>query len=322
MGKTMNHQRVAHHPWETRFKQVVVLAMWASLVVGGSILPAMAQETKAPVKKAPEQKFEDKTLTTKDGVYLRCTYYPGPESKQTVPIILVHDWDRNRSDLHQLALYLQRMKYSVIAPDLRGHGNSLQVANSNESIDRNKMRKAAIAAMVLDIEAAKSFLLKENNEGKVNIEQLGVIGTGFGASLALSWAIDDWNARSLPTYKMGQDVKGLVLVSPLYSFKGITINQAIRDVRVLSQLSVLIAVGGQDAGALRDAERVRSAFERAWGGENPDTVRFYAADTSLQGAALITPETGVDRWIAAFLDQRLVKQGERFPWTDRTSPLK
>ena len=76
------------------------------------------------------------------------------------------------------------------------------------------MSRAAIESMVLDIEAAKTFLLQRNNEGKLNIEQLGVLGTGFGATLALIWAVGDWNVRNLPTYKMGQDVKAVILVSP------------------------------------------------------------------------------------------------------------
>ncbi len=307
----------------SRSKQVAVLALLAAILAGLDTPPASAQNKKAADTEPAEPSFKEETLTTKDGVYLRCTYYPGPEKQQTIPMILVHDWGSRRGELHQLALYLQSMGYAVIVPDLRGHGNSLQVEGREEPLDPAKMRRQAIEAMVLDIEAAKTFLLKQNNEGKLNIEQLGVLGTGFGASLALNWAIRDWNVPNLPTYKMGQDVKALVLVSPPRSFKGTTINVALKDQRVLAQLSALIIVGSEDTTSLSDAERIHKAFERAWGGENPEALPFFAAETSLQGTALInTPGTGVDRWIAAFLDQRLKRQAERFPWTDRTSPIK
>ncbi len=321
----MSHQHPVYHESWTRSLHVAVLALLASVLGGLNVQPAAAQTKKAPAKGPAEQKFEDTTLTTKDGVFLRCTYYKGPETKQTVPIILVHDWDSRRGELHQLALYLQRMEYAVLVPDLRGHGNSVQVENSDTALDRGKMRRPAIEAMVLDIEAAKTFLLKENNAGKLNIELLGVLGTGFGASLALNWAIHDWNVPNLRSYKMGQDVKALVLISPQRSFKGTTINPALKDLRVLAQLSALVVVGGEESTVLKDAERVHQAFARAWGADNSEAVQalpFFAAETSLQATALInTPGTGVDRWIAAFLDQRLKRQQERFPWADRTSPL-
>ena len=49
-----------------------------------------------------------------------------------------------------------------------------------------------------DVEAAKTFLMQRNNEGKLNIEQLGVLGCGFGATLAIHWAVHDWNLAICP----------------------------------------------------------------------------------------------------------------------------
>ncbi len=320
----MNHQVSVRSETAQQLQHMVVLAALIILVAVISPRLASAQKKGAAGKKpAAELKSQDETLTTRDGVQLRCTYFPGPESKQTVPIILVHDWDSQRGELYPLAVYLQRMDYAVIVPDLRGHGNSVHVAGVEEPLDYRKFRRTAIEASLLDIEAVKTFLLKENNAGKLNIEQLGVLGTGFGASLALNWAIRDWSVQNLPTYKMGQDVKALVLVSPVRSFKGVTINMALRDLRILSHMSVLVAVGSEDSSAMSDAQRIHKAFDRAWGGDHPAEVRLFEANTSLQGFPLIsTPGTGVDRAIAAFLDQRLKQQSDRFPWTDRTSPLK
>ena len=276
-----------------------------------------------PSRKEATPKVEEVTLTTRDGVVLRCTYYPGPESKKTVPMILVHDWNESRGALHGVAQWMQQaLQVSVIVPDLRGHGHSLRAQGWNVPIDREKLKGPAIDAAMLDIEACKSFLLRHNNEGKVNIEQLGIAGSGFGALLAFKWAVADWSVPDLPSLKQGRDVKGLILVSPLRSHKGCTINQELKNLRVLSFISTLVLVGKQDARRLGDAQRIHKTFERAWGEHAKAAAPFFAVDTSLQGTELLTaPETGIDEWLKAFIQLRLVQQGERFPWTDRTSPL-
>ena len=124
-------------------------------------------------------------------------------------------------------------------------------------------RVGALESMLLDVEAAKTFLLQRNNEEKLNIEQLGVLGTGFGATLALNWAVRDWNVRNLPTYKMGQDVKALILISPRQSFKGVNRELGVEGSLSLSQLSVLIVVGHTRATRYADAKRIYKAFEAA-----------------------------------------------------------
>ena len=77
--------------------------------------------------------------------------------------------------------------------------------------------------MVNDIEACKRFLLRENNEGELNIELLTVVAAGeMGAVIGLNWVAMDWSWPILPGRKQGQDVKALVLLSPGQSFKGVT----------------------------------------------------------------------------------------------------
>ncbi len=250
---------------------------------------AQTETTKVdPRRRPPPPKFEDITLTSRDGVTLQCTYYPGPESKDTVPMILVHDWGGNKGDFHPIAMWMQQqLKLSVITVDLRGHGNSMRVRGMEEPIDREKLKGPALAAMVLDIEACKSHLLKMNNEGKVNIEQLGVLGTGFGATLAMKWAIQDWSVRNLPTYKQGWDVKALILASPQRTFKGFTISNELRKLTILRNISVLTMVGEEDPKAMGDAKRIHNAFERAWGEQKKEAAPLVEAPTSLQGMDLL-----------------------------------
>ena len=85
---------------------------------------------------------EDITLTTKDGVVLHCSWYPGVNEKETVPIILLHGWEEDRHVYKDYALFLQQKHgHAVIVPDLRGHGESTELANGME-LDLKRFGKA------------------------------------------------------------------------------------------------------------------------------------------------------------------------------------
>ncbi|MFO7906252.1 MAG: alpha/beta hydrolase [Pirellulaceae bacterium] len=340
-----------HEPLQTRFARImtgVSVGVLAVLIWGAWGQPVQSQVKKEgwpgkksqppaarkteprtkqakPQRKKPAAEQEDVTLTTDDGVELHCTYYPGPETKQTVPMMLVHDWDGSRKDLDPVALWMQRsLKLSVIVPDLRGHGESRRARGISGAIDRSELKANAINKMVLDIEACKSFLLRRNNEGKVNIEQLGVLGTGMGSLLAMKWAVRDWSVPDLPTYKQGRDVKALILISPTRSFRGATVKRELgaQFLRIWRHIATLTVVGSEELEERREAKRVHKIFKRAWGERNEEGAPFFAAPSSLQGTELLMDtSTGIDRWIATFIDRRLARLGQRFPWQDRTSPL-
>lgn len=309
-------------------KQTVITWLLLAIVVPAIGMSAAEAQTKkvAPRRpKAPEPKFEDITLVTRDGVELRCTYYPGPESKQTPAMILVHDWGENRGELHQVALWMQQsLKLSVIAPDLRGHGNSTQARGFEDPIDPERLKGRAVDAMTMDIEACKTFLLKRNNEGQLNIEQLGILGSGFGGTLALKWSIQDWSYPNLGALKQGQDVKALIMISPSRSFRGTTINTELNQLVILRNISVLTIVGGEDSRSMSEAKRIHNSLERAWPkDEREEAVPFATAATSLQKTELLKSRgMGVDRWIGRFITRRLIDLGDRLPWRDRTNPLK
>ncbi|MCU0959365.1 MAG: alpha/beta hydrolase [Pirellulaceae bacterium] len=277
-----------------------------------------------PAAKSEEKSSEDVTLTTKDGVILHATYYPGPEKKNTVPLILLHDFGGTRTDLHTLAVWLQQtLNHTVLVPDLRGHGTSDRQQGVDAPLDIDKMARPALEKMWQDVEAAKTYLLHRHNEGKLNIEQLGVLGTGYGAMLALKWAIKDWTVADLPTYKMGRDVKALILVSPMHTFKGVSIANELKIRNVLAQVSVLTVVGQQDTRLYGDAKRVIKAFEQAHRDDAEKTVIFLEADSPRQGIDLIYDrDLPTAAYIRDFIQYRLVQREAEFPWVDRTSPLK
>ena len=303
--------------WSAHLTVAIYLA---GILLFSPLSPLRAQAKKQPAN-PPEQAFEEVSLNAKDGVIVHATYYPGPEKKTTVPLILIHDWSSNRTELHSLAVYLQKeLGHTVIVPDLRGHGTSIRQMGTDRPIDPDRMNAPELKTMFRDIEATKTYLLQRHNEGKLNIEQLGVLGVGFGATLAIDWAVRDWNARSTPTFKNGQDVKALILVSPRQSFKGLNVSPLLKH-GSLSQIAVLTIVGKQDTDHYADAKKIFKAFETAHRGGSQDAARMYEADSALQGVDLIYDrELKVPDWITGCIKTCLVDRGADLPWMDRTSP--
>jgi pimeloyl-ACP methyl ester carboxylesterase len=299
-----------------------VFPAWPAVVLAGlvAIGPASAQEKKAKLP-APE----DVTLKTSDGVTIAATYYASRKDgkdagKDVAPLILLHAHKGSRGDLDRLALKLRAAGHAVIAPDLRGHGDSTPLAGD--------VSQADVEAMVRqDLEAVKGFLVEKNNAAELNIERLGVVGLEMGAVVAINWAALDWSWPVLATGKQGQDVKGIVLVSPEWSFKGARINEAAAHPQVRSEVSALIIVGRRSSALLPGARRLHSALARyreaprTGNANEKQTLWLQTPQTSLQGTALVNEKSlGVDQMILDFAELRLADPPQA--WSVRQSPLK
>lgn len=289
----------------------------------GAASTALAQEEEA--QEGPV--VEELSLVTRDKVVIKADYYPGADNKKTVPVIMLHMYGGSRQDFAPLAARLQAEGHAVIVPDLRGHGDSTQREGSTEKLDYTLFKAAdfiAMAGVGGDVEAVKSYLLERHNEGQLNIEALCLIGAEMGATVALAWSELDWSWPVLATGKQGQDVKGLVLLSPVFNFKGLRVTRAIEDPQVRSKLSVYIVVGKADPRARRDAERLYKALERYHPKpekpEDRDLVLNLDMDTNLQGTKLLDePTLKLDDRIVNFIRKRIVERD--FPWKERRRPL-
>lgn len=288
------------------------------------------EEKEAPPKVAEEDipPAEDIDLTTKDGVLLRCTYYPGTNGKETVPIIMLHKYDEGvRQDFDGFATYLQHEKgHAIIVPDLRGHGDSRTRDMSKVEIDGKKMKQQEFLAIVDkggDLETVKSFLVEKHNAQELNIDRLCVIGAEMGATAAVAWAALDWSWPAFSTGKQGQDVKALILLSPEENFKGLKVADAFKMPAVRTQIAVYIAVGDRDSKAFKTANRIHQSLKKYHKEpEDPEDATLYLLrmDTTLQGTDMLNePSLDLQKGIAAFIDFRLVEG--RYPWKERKSVL-
>jgi pimeloyl-ACP methyl ester carboxylesterase len=278
---------------------------------------------------------EELTAETKDGLSLHVTYYPGSEGKKTVPLIVLHGVDGpmgegSGRDCAGLASFLQQKKHAVFVPDLRGFGAS-KVRRTPDgeraTISADRLRTNDVAAMVdQDLEAVKRLVLERHNRGDLNVSLLCVVGFDLGAVVGLNWVDLDWSAPILPNLKQGRDVIGMVLVSPLNAYKGISTRDALENPDVRADVSAMVVFGAQHAEMASVGRRLHKTLQRFHAPLPKDKVEqrkkqdlfLTELPTSLQGTKLLTSsELGLARLIEEFIQLRIVALRDDYPWRSR-----
>jgi len=141
------------------------LSLLMAVVLGTSVAAGQDKKDDSDDKKPKIPAPEELTLTTVDQVQLTITYYPSNKGKDAIPVILLHEWKRSRSDYAALAPYLQRLGHAVIVPDLRGHGDS-KTRTGGRDIEAAKLTTKDFASIVpADMEVIREFLIAKNNAG-------------------------------------------------------------------------------------------------------------------------------------------------------------
>ena len=295
------------------------------------ILALCIQSPPAIGHPAGEGKIEKLVLETKDGVKLGITYYPSNRGKEAVPIVMLHDLKESRAVFSSLAQKLsaptepEQDSHAVITVDLRGHGSSTSARGFNDrqgsyELDASSFKPQDFTDMVLyDMEAVRKFLVTKNDEGALNLNQLCLMGSGMGANVALSWAAVDWSTPELPRIKQGQDVKMLLLASPVWNYKGLKLNIPIREPGVQREVTMLIVYGEGNGKAKKDARNILKNVERFHPeprrGEIPE-VAIWPIDTELQGTRLLVdPQFDMLPQFESFIKAHLSEAD--IPWLPR-----
>ena len=302
----------------------VIMTFWLSTTV------LVGQESKKKEIENPETVV----LVTKDNVELRAEWFPGKPDKTTVPVILIHDWAGNRKDLYALADFLHREKgFSVIVPDLRGHGQSISRKNSDQEIKAKDFRKNDFIGILEDIEACKRFLVAKNNLGEVNIDLLVIGVVGKMSPFAVDYTLRDWQWPPLAGVKQGQDVKAVVMISPEKRFKSASITPAFRIPLISGKnaepipmfltwgkghsltsregqsiYSTLIGSRREDAAAIPDDEKWKqlTVIKREYNSKSS------GRDLVKEKSKLISGDIGL------FIEKKVADRKDEFRWQDRS----
>jgi len=271
---------------------------------------------------------EDVTMTTKDGVVLRGTYFGSKLKKKAIPVLMLHGWLGNRTEYDALALSLQSKGYAVLTIDFRGHGGSKKLANGGNFPSLKRLTPRDKALMTEDVTTARRFLREKNNNGELNLSALCVIGSEFGATIAVNWTVVEYSWPDYPGIVQGKTVKGLILISPQKTAESVPMSRALRS-PVIRIMPTLIIAGGDSRSDLNEAKDIHSDLQK-W---HPDYVKeniplserrlfIYTPKTRLQGAKLLDPRVRLNldkQIILPFLGLRFLKQIDQplFKWEFR-----
>ena len=313
-----------------------VITLVAIVMMAGLVAPTSAQDKKkAPAAQQPAKpkvpKPEDFTVQTAD-VELHCTYYPSTKGKEAVPVILVHPLGGRRTELDGLAKQLQEQgDHAVIVPDLRGHGDSnIRKIPGRDSIEitSDDLNAADLARMATsDFVLLKNELIGRHNAGEFNIDLLTLVGVELGSNLALHWAAVDWSQPAV-TVRLGRDVKAVVMVSPVSSYKTLRItppNGPLGSPPVRAGLSLMTIGGVNDPKMKQELARINNLVVKfhpeptklANESEEDFEKRYYLKKdyfmrekpTTLQGMELLkAPNMKVATDILGFIKLRIVDQ--------------
>lgn len=263
-------------------------------------------------------------FTAMDGVKLSGVYFKGKGDTDTPVIIILHDLNGKREDWQPVAQQLAQLGYGVLLPDLRGSGESGALrrgpGNNNPPNDRpqaqEQISQMDIMAMIQNDRIVWfNFLKYLNNAEYCNIKKTIIVGSGFGAALASSWAKDDWSSKEKPS----QNVVGLVLLSPdvendmnAKRFNCLISLETLKRRAKFPTMGALLFVGKLDKEKFEAAKEIQQKF----GGKVVDektpmedrACPMVAINTEQQGDALLKYESfGVPTTLAQYVQVRLNK---------------
>lgn len=200
-----------------------------------------------------------------DGTLLAGIFYEA--SNRPAPgVVLVHMLGRSKDEWVTLAERLRDGGASVLALDLRGHGQS-------------RGDGAMLSLMVGDVRAAIGWLTARPG---LRPGAIAVVGASLGANLAAQ------ASATLPT------VRGVALISPSLEYRGVRLDAAL--MRQLGDRSVWMAASRDDPYALR------SVKELAVSGK-PEP---HLSDTRGHGTRLLEADPAVAAALVDWLRRTLV----------------
>lgn len=304
-----------------------VLGLVACLTVMGAET-VLAQTGKAG---APE----DKTLTTKDGVEIRITYYPGSGGKETPVVVMLPGKGGSRliynnapQGAKPLAKVLQELGYAVVTVDPRGHGESTggKAHPAGKKSAPQELKARDYQNIVnFDLEAVKKFLFDEHQKQSLNMAKLAIVAADAMTPVAAEYALLDWSKKPYEDSEIpgmgtprGQDVKCLVLLTPDTTTPGMSMSAVGARLRLLP-ISVMLAIGSKDTANFSTATKLFDQLVPKK--QEVETVFLQKYDGKFKGTDLLFKRLNppVEAHLVGFLDKYL--KPLNIDWRDRRSGL-
>lgn len=158
------------------------------------------------VKTSPDF-FEKNSVLAVDGSKL--VFFIAKSSENKKAVLLLHMLGSNKESWLGTAKKLYALGYTVMIPDLRGHGESVS-GKSFQFFSNNDYAK-----MKTDVELLVSTLKKKTGKKTVYI-----FGASIGANLALIHAAKDSSVKGIALLSPGIEYRGLKTLNASKNFSG------------------------------------------------------------------------------------------------------
>jgi pimeloyl-ACP methyl ester carboxylesterase len=309
------------------------------------LLVASSESTKicvaAPPSPPPPTSLQ-RVLQTDDDWQIYTTYFPAPGDREAftkeAPVVVLLHGDKQVRLVYEgprgLAARLQGAGCAVITVDLRKHGQSTNVAQGGGSASNGRTSEATLQAADyrnmadFDLESVKRFIQQQHQAKKLNMHKLGIVAAGSSCAVAAEFARADWNkepyddaASEDQKTPRGQDVRAMVFLSPPSRVKGLSLTQALNEIRNPDwNIAFLTLYGKANRNDAKDAVALN---KRLVGTTKTSKDRIFLEDinvpshgTDLLGIREIDVEGAIVKWFRAHLFD--LKDSE---WRDRQSRL-
>jgi hypothetical protein len=192
-------------------------------------------------------------------------------------------------------------------------------------LDAAKLGKNELIAMTAaDMVAVRDYLVEKNDASELNLNKLCLVGSGMGASVAANWAHADWSYPPLAVGKQGQDVKAIVLISPRWSYNGLTMQGPMQFRLLKENVAWMLIYGEKDTRFQTDVNRIKRQLERfhpqteETGAQRASGLAVLSLPTRLQGDTLLTQ---IGESINTQIVKFLIDSSKEQPWLSRRNRL-
>lgn len=153
---------------------------------------------------------ENIVFTTTDGVAIAGEYLAGQVGGPAA--LLLHMMPAIKESWRPFAAELQAAGFSVLAIDLRGHGESTSAITGK--IDYKNFEDADHQAKIHDVEAATAWLAAHG----ANPKRTALAGASIGANLAIQYAAEHHEIPAVVALSPGLDYRGVTTADKVARF--------------------------------------------------------------------------------------------------------
>ena len=152
--------------------------------------------------------FERVTIESPDKTIIVGSFFESAKPNSPA-VLLLHQWQSDRHSFDDFARRMQTKGINILSIDGRGFGESTKAADGTTVAPERT--DEAVTAMLGYVGAAVDFLTKQKN---VDPNRIGIVGASYGSSLAIIYAADHPNIKSVALLSPGLNYFGNMQTEP------------------------------------------------------------------------------------------------------------